>query len=858
MGVVPARAGYYEHRPQAEELVAALESAGSARRCQVVTGMGGVGKTQLAAEYVRSALHGSGAEPVELLLWIQATGPQAVIEAYALAARAVVPGGAAELLPDQAAQQFLVWLRTTNRPWLIVLDDAPAPGALSGLWPPEVAAGRVLVTTRSRDAAWSTETRTLLQVDMFTPDQSAAYLRRALARPDRGDHDGDIAGLADDLGHLPLALAQAAAYLVDAGREIAQYRTLLGDRARLLARLVPEISGLPDAQTRTVNAVWDISLALADTYRPIGLAGPMMELAAVLNANAVPGRILTAQSARTHLATLRASDGGAEGEPDDVDEVDAEDALRTLHRLNLLDHDPGDGTVRIHHLIQRAVREGARGRLHDLVSTAADAVLEVWPEPERDTMLALALRANAEEIIGHGSDALWEHGAHLLLFRLGRSRGESGEVQGAVAYYEKVAADAHAMLGVDHPDTLAARHEEAYWRGQTGDVVGTLVSCEGLLTDQLRVQGPDHPHTLMVRNEVAYWRGRSGDVAGALSAMEELSVDQVRLLGADDPRTLTTRGNIAGWRGESGDVASAVAAYEELLADRLRVLGPDHPDTLSSRGQLAHWKGESGDLAGAVAANEEVIEAQLRVLGPDHPDLLTTRNNLAALRGYSGDAAGAVAAFEDLLAACDRVLGGDHPHTLTTRGNLAFWRAEVGDLKGAHVAYRDLLADRLRVLGPDHPDILESRSNLAGVQGQLGDAAGAAASYERLLDDRLRMFGADHPDTLATRSNLAGWRGDAGDLHASIAGFEDLLADQLRVLGPDHPDTLDTRNNLAGRRGDAGDIAGAVTAYRDLVADLTRVLGAGHPSTLRSRGNLASFILQWGLSGGGAADTVGR
>ncbi|MEU9085447.1 tetratricopeptide repeat protein [Streptomyces sp. NPDC048357] len=847
MGVVPARAGYYEHRPQAGELVAALETAGSVQRCQVVTGTGGVGKTQLAAEYARTALDGSGAEPVELLLWIQATGPHAVAEAYALAAQAVVPGGACELLPNQAAQQFLAWLRTTTRRWLIVLDDAPAPGALAGLWPPEVAAGRVLVTTRSRDAAWSTETRTLLQVDMFTPDQSAAYLRRALARPGRparGDRDSDISGLADALGHLPLALAQAAAYLVDTGREIPQYRMLLGDRARLLARLVPDIGGLPDAQTRTVNAVWDISLALADTYRPVGLAGPMMELAAVLDANAVPGRILTARAARARLAALRASDGGTGDEPDEVDEVDevdAEDALRTLHRLNLLDHDPGAATVRIHQLIQRAVREGARARLRDLVSTAADAVMEVWPDPERDSMFALALRANAEELIGHGGGVLWEDGAHPLLFRVGGSRGDSGEVQGAVEHYEKVAADAHARLGADHPDTLAARHEEAYWRGQTGDVAGTLAAFQRLLTDQLRLQGPDHPHTLTVRNEVAHWRGQSGDVAGALAAMEELLVDHVRLLEPDDPRTLTTRGNIAGWRGESGDVAGAIAGYEELLADRLRVLGPDHPSTLSSRSQLAHWRGESGDLTGAVAGYEELLADQLRVLGPDHPDLITTRNNLAATRGYTGDAAGAAAAFEDLLAACERVLGGDHPHTLTTRGNLAFWRGEVGDLEGAYAAYRDLLADRLRLLGPDHRDTFASRNDLAGVQGELGDAAGAAAAYERLLEDRLRTFGADHPDTLATRSNLAGWRGEAGDLRASAAGFEELLADQLRVLGPDHPDTLVTRNNLASLRGRAGDIAGAVTAYRDLVADLTRVLGADHPSTLRACGNLAGW-----------------
>ncbi|MGV9700842.1 tetratricopeptide repeat protein [Streptomyces sp. NPDC003483] len=869
IGVIPAQAGYYQHRPLAGGLAEAIEGGKTTGRCQVITGAGGVGKTQLAAEYARatlsaSALPGTGDEnalprnelvpkAVELLLWVNATSPQAVTDAYVLAAQVVIPGGTAGLDANDAAQQFLAWLGTTTRRWLIVLDDVTAPSTLTGLWPPEVSVGQVLVTSRSRDAAWTTENRALLQVGMFTPDQSAAYLHRALARPGRSGHadsDSDVAALAGDLGHLPLALSQAAAYLVDTGREVSRYRALLADRARLLAHLVPEISGLPDAQTRTVNAVWDISLALADTCRPFGLAKPMMEISAVLDSNAVPEQILTASAVRSFLGRHRASAVSA-GVPKDsdasdggvVDDVDAEDALRILHRLNLLDHDPNSHTVRVHQLIQRAIREkeDVRAHLRDLVSASADALMEVWPDPERDTMFALLLRANAEVLIGSSESNLWQDEAHPVLFRLGRSRGESGEVQGAVEYFKHLADAAHTALGLDHPDTLAARHENAFWRGQTGDVAETLGAYERLLTEQLRVHGPDHLHTLTTRNEVAYWQGEMGDVAGAMAATEELLVDQVRVLGPDHPLTLGSRGNAAGWRGESGDVVGAVAGYEDLLADRLRVLGADHPDTLITRSQLAHWRGELGDVVGAVAAYEDLLADRLRVLGPDHLDTLVTRNNLAAMRGYAGDASGAVVAFGDLLTECERVLGPDHPRTLTARGNLAFWRAEVGDVVGSRSAYKDLLADRLRVLGPDHPDTLSSRSDLAAAQGETGDVFGAVSSYEQLLADRLRVFGPDHPDTLATRSNLAGWRGEAGDLQGAIAATEELLKDQLRVLGCDHPDTLATRNNLAGRRGQAGDVASAVTAYEDLLADQVRILGGDHPSTLATRGNLAGW-----------------
>ncbi|MGW7229970.1 tetratricopeptide repeat protein [Streptomyces cyaneofuscatus] len=877
IGAIPTRAGYYQNRSLTREIVEVMDGQGSVERCRVLTGTGGVGKSQLAAEYARSVLRsvdvpsGMGCEgglsdnggvpaTVDLLLWVNATSRQAIVDAYALATQAVVPGGATGLDANQAAQRFLAWLRTTARRWLIVLDDVSAPGLLTGLWPPEVPTGRALVTTRSRDAAWNTGTRTLSYVGMFTPDQSTAYLHRALLRPgcgERADSDSEVSALAADLGHLPLALAQAAAYLVDTGRDIPRYRALLADHVRHLARLVPEVGGLPDEQTRTVSAVWDVSLELAETYQPTGLARPVLELAAVLDSHAIPEQVLTASGARSyftrrlHSADVGVIDGYSVSGGAEVDEVDAEDALRTLHRLNLLDHDPFRKVIRVHQLIQRAVREHAP--IHDpafgLISAGADALVEAWPHPERDTATALILRANADALIGRSAGILWQSGAHALLFRVGQSRGEVGEVRGAAKHFELLVDQCLAKVGIDHPDTLSARHEYAHWQGRTGDVVGALSAFEFLLADQLRIQGPDHPHTLAVRNEAAYYRAETGDIEGAMAEAEELLVDQLRVLGPDDPRTLASRSNVAGWRGQAGDLARAAAAYEALLSDRSRILGPDHPDTLRTRSEQAHWRGEAGDLAGAAAAYEALLSDRSRILGPDHPDTLTTRNNLAATRGYSGDAAGAAAAFRDVLTACERVLGSDHPRTLSARGNLAFWRARVGDVMGAHQAYADLLADRLRVLGPDHPDTLSSRSDFAAMSGETGNVAGAVRSYEQVLADRLRVLGPDHPDTLATRGNLAGWRGEAGDATGARDALAELLIDQLRVLGPDHPDCLATRRNLADLQGSSGDIAGAADAYTELLADTFGILGPLSPLTFETfarmehwKGRAAGFL----------------
>jgi hypothetical protein len=133
--------------------------------------------------------------------------------------------------PAEGAIRFLAWLAEPHgRRWLIVLDDVAAPGDLAGLWPPSIVGGRVLVTTRRRDAALAAEGRRVVNVGLFTPEEAHRYLREKLgAEPGRLDEPERLAA---DLGYLPLALAQAAAYLIDRGLTCAGYRRRFAERKR--------------------------------------------------------------------------------------------------------------------------------------------------------------------------------------------------------------------------------------------------------------------------------------------------------------------------------------------------------------------------------------------------------------------------------------------------------------------------------------------------------------------------------------------------------------------------------------------------------------------------------------------------
>ncbi|MFC8146558.1 tetratricopeptide repeat protein [Streptomyces paradoxus] len=867
VGVLPRQADCFQHRAAVEALAQAVAGGGTAVLCQVLAGTGGVGKTQLAAHHARALLQEG---QVDLLLWATATSREAITTVYAQTAAEVLsadPGN-----PEQAARAFLAWLepkpgRQQPCRWLIVLDDLADPADLRGLWPPASPHGRTLVTTRRRDAVLSGSGRRLVNVGLFTEEEAAAYLTTALAAHGRQEPADQLAALAEGLGHLPLALSQAVAYLLDANLDCATYRQRLTDRARTLTDVLPDPSGLPDDQATTVAAAWTLSIDRADELRPVGLARPMLHLAAMLDPNGIPATVLTSSPVLTYLA----KHGNCEADIDrhavqagHVKTEDAVGALRALHRLSLIDHEPSSShqTVRVHQLIQRAARDTLTTQERDdLAYTAADALKAAWPDIERDSALAQALRVNSTTLIRHAEQALYRSGAHELLFLVGESLGGSGQSAAAATYFHRLETATHRQLGPDHPDTLTARQGLAVWRGEAGapvravtdltqlladrirvqgndhpdtlqtrdhlanrrgyagNPVGAVIAYEQLLIDRIRVLGKDHPDTLSNRHQIAYWRSEAGDQVQAVTDLTQLLADRIRVQGNDHPATLITRGNLAYSRWEVGDRAGALAAYEQVLTDQMRVVGKDHPHTLISRGNLARWRWEAGDRVRAVAELTQLLEDRKRALGNDHPDTLSNRHQIASWRWEGGDRAGAITELTQLLEDRKRALGNDHPHTLDTRDDLAYWRWEAGDRAGAITELTQLLEDRKRVLGNDHPVILDLRKDIARWRGEAGNAAGAVAGYEQLLQDQVRMLGSDHPDTLTTRKKVAHWRGEAGDAAGAVAAYEQLLQDQVRELGSDHPDTLTTRKKVAHWRGEAGDAAGAVAAYEQLLAD---------------------------------------
>jgi hypothetical protein len=211
--------------------------AGDRTVVQALHGMGGVGKTQLAAEYAHRF-----AGAYDLAWWIDAEQGKLIgdqVAALGLSLGCVSAGAGSEAM----RVAVLAELRQRGR-WLLVFDNAEDPADVAP-WLPG-GGGHVLITSRER--GWA-EVAAPVEVDVLARAESAAIL---LARVP-GLTGADADRLAAELGDLPLAIAQAAGFIAGTGQAADEFLELLRIRAgQLLAQ------GVPGPYPRSLAAATDL------------------------------------------------------------------------------------------------------------------------------------------------------------------------------------------------------------------------------------------------------------------------------------------------------------------------------------------------------------------------------------------------------------------------------------------------------------------------------------------------------------------------------------------------------------------------------------------------------------------------
>ncbi|WP_330327879.1 tetratricopeptide repeat protein [Streptomyces pseudovenezuelae] len=809
MGAVPNLASAFQHRlVLRKQIDQGVQANAAVVLTQVLAGGGGVGKSQLAAAYAHTAM----VEGTDLVLWVDASRHEQVPASYARAALRVQAPGTTGRNSEQDARAFANWLASTDRSWLIVLDDITEPATLNRdrWWPPASADGhgRVLATTRRRDASLQGGGRALVPVDTYTTEESVAFLQERLISAQMPHLiDDSVDALGEVLGHLPLALGYAAAYMINEDEACSTYLARITSGKDRLGELLPgELDS--EGYGHGVATALLLSLNAAQQAKPVGLAVPALHLAAYLAPTGHPEALWATPALTTYLSAFRKphSVDTVADQATGVDAALARSVMRLLHRYALITVQSRGGpqAVRIHALTARAARETILEKDKPTVAmAAADALVELWPaEDHLNFPLVAVLRANADTIIGHADNLLWQSSGHRLIFLAGESHLRTGlHLTATTAFWERQTALAERCLGEEHPDTFTARANlaDSYSRvGRTGQAIPIE---ESVLTDRERILGTNHPDTLTAREYLANSYQQAGRTDEAITLHERVVADRERILGTHHLDTLTGRSILAVSYQQAGRIDEAITLLEDALAHIERILGTHHPDTFIARANLAVSYQQAGRTDEAITLHERVVADRERILGTHHLDTLIARSILADGYRQAGRTDEAITLHENALADIERILGNDHPNTLIARANLADGYLQAGRIDDAIALEESVLSDIERILGNDHLDTLGARANLADGYLQAGRIDDAIALEESVLSDRERILGNDHLDTLSARANLAVSYYQAGRTDEAITLLELTLAG-MRVPGAEHPNAAVIEEVLEGWRGE--------------------------------------------------------
>jgi hypothetical protein len=432
---------------------------------------------------------------------------------------------------------------------------------------------------------------------------------------------------------------------------------------------------------------WSRVLEIADRRSPKGFSGPLLRLLAAFDSGGVPEILLNTDVVRRFIGGQVAEEAVRQlyGEIISVNCLATPNqlhgALRVVDRLELASHNQADpaNSVSMKILVQRAVHEAVGyEEMQRVYLTAADALIEAWPNVNQSSQLIESMRRNAATVIEKAGETLREPSLHPIFFRIGRSLEYGGQVGNALYYWSALRDVYGQRRELVHPDALTIRWELAYCQGQLGETEAAVKGMREVLADFRKISDLGHGNDLSYRTELTlrrylcWWRGELRDPLGAVKELGKLLDEDEKVLGPEDPETLTVRYNLGRWIGQSGQPAEAIQWLESLQDDCRRILGAEDPLSLAVGHDLAWWYGENGDSGRAVREFEGLLGIRKRILGLDHIHTLATRHDLAWWRWDTGDRGRATTELKKVCADYSSAFTPDHPHTLAAYADLSY------------------------------------------------------------------------------------------------------------------------------------------------------------------------------------------
>ncbi|UZF74617.1 FxSxx-COOH system tetratricopeptide repeat protein [Amycolatopsis mediterranei] len=804
-GSVPPRNPNFTGRQELlRELSERVMSGTTAVLPSALHGMGGIGKTQMAVEYIYGHLR-----EYDIVWWISATEAAQIRVALTELAQALNLPGSGEANTAIPAVREALRIGRPYRRWLLVFDSAEDVAMVRQFFPTN-GPGEILIT--SRNAEWASVARPL-EVAVFERAESVELLRRRGPEIDVAEAEQ----LAERLGDLPLAIEQAAAWRAETGMPVQEYLRLFDEK---VAEILDTSS--PADYEVSVAAAWNVA------FEELGKRNPMAHQLLQICAFFAPEPISRAFFSGVGSISILPEIDTALRDP-----MKLARAIRDINRYSLAKIDHRTNSIVLHRLVQIVLRDRMTPQHRAEMRHGAHSLLakrdpgdptssKQWPRYQE-----ILPHVYPSEIVE--CDDRW---VRELVINLMRYLYQWGDHDEALRLAKTAHEDWTERLGSDDEQTMQAAERLGYYYWVTGKYADAAEINQTLLETRRRLSGDNSEETLAAQIAVSGDLSARGDFLASRDLTEDVYHKANGLFGEDDPVTLrAARIHCTNLR-LTGQYREAAELDEANYQRQTEVLGYDHAETLSSWMGLIIDRREAGDYVWARKENEKLAERVGELFGEDNAETLRRRAYLAVSRRKAGDHEAAKELAAEVLERFRVRYGEDNFNVMACALGYSIDLRHAQELRSARELGEQIYERYRSNLGEHHPHTVAAAVDLAVTLRLFGNAAEARQLDERSLEQLREVLGPDHPSAVLCGINLASDLSALGETEAALKLETDMLARAERVLGKNHPTTLAAALNQALDLDKSGQRQEAEGLYADVLSRYRLVLQDSHPGTI--------------------------
>lgn len=724
-----------------------------------LSGMGGIGKTQIAIEYVYRY-----GDAYETILWIHAETDQSLLADFAALAHLL------DLPEKQDSDQHAIiaavkyWLCTHQR-WLLIFDNVDDPKVM-GKFIPTRCKGHVLLTTRCQSVGPHIQN---IEVTTLGSQEGVLFLLRRAKRIELHEMSADASArqyaaaqqVYNLLDGLPLALDQAAAYIDETQIGFQDYLDLYATHHTALLQTCE--SGSEKQYPFSVATTWLLSFERIESLN--SAAADLLRLLAFLHPDSIPDVLLTTASPE-----LGDSLNQAISNP-----LHFNTLVGVLRRFSLIRRNPETKTLALHRLVQTvlidAMSEEAR---YTWAERTLRAVNRAFPSGEFLTWSACQLylphtQACAAIVERWQIESL--EAAHLFS-RAGSYLNERGHYTASERLLRLSLAINEKKLPCNHPDLARSLHD----LGVLYQELEQHERAEPLLKRAFAIRElvlpPDHPDLATSYNCMGLLYTARGKYEQAEPLLQKALESRLKAFGPIHAEVAESLNELAMLYDMLGNYELAERFYRSTVTTLEQLPGSPHPLLAVAYNNIAKFYSEHGKYAEAEPLFHQSLTIAEQVLGLDHPKVVIGLNNLAGLYLQQGKNIEAESLLLDTLKRAEQTWGTDHPYVSSSLRHLANLYYKRGKYKEAEALMERTLAIRERTFGPNHRSVADCCCYLAQIYIRQERYKEAELLYQRALSIQEEVLGPTHPASMKTRKSFSAFLKERGkELETEFVGL---------------------------------------------------------------------------------------